>query len=217
MPVITRINPLKSRPGRCTVHLDGRYAFTADERLIARLGLHVGEDVDAARRRQIDQAGLGQKCSDAAARLLGGRALSSSQLRARLLRKGYSPPTVDEVIRSMSRQGYLDDARFAVGRASSAARSRHLGRRRAGQELIKAGVPTDLARRALDEVYEAHDSMAVARELARRKAPALRRLGDAVARRRLYGMLLRRGFTYDEVRPVVDEVLGAEPEASGEG
>ena len=31
------------------------------------------------------------------------------------------------------------------------------------------------------------------------------------ARRRLAGMLLRRGFDYDTVRPVIDEVLGDEP------
>jgi SOS response regulatory protein OraA/RecX len=54
--------------------------------------------------------------------------------------------------------------------------------------------------------------MAVARELARKKAPSLKRLDSHTARRRLYGLLLRRGFNYEEIRPVVEEVLGAEEE-----
>lgn len=36
----------------------------------------------------------------------------------------------------------------------------------------------------------------------------LAKLDPAVARRRLVGMLQRRGFDYDAIKPVVDEVLG---------
>jgi NAD(P)-dependent dehydrogenase (short-subunit alcohol dehydrogenase family) len=49
--------------------------------------------------------------------------------------------------------------------------------------------------------------LAVARALAAKQAPRLKRLDPIVARRRLIGMLQRRGFDYDEIKPVVDEVL----------
>ncbi len=74
----------------------------------------------------------------------------------------------------------------------------------------------ETARRALEDVYETHDSMAVARQLAEKKAPSLRRLDPVVARRRLVGMLLRRGFTYDDIRPVIDEVLGKDHDGDNE-
>jgi SOS response regulatory protein OraA/RecX len=46
--------------------------------------------------------------------------------------------------------------------------------------------------------------------LARKQAPRLRKLDPIVARRRLTGMLQRRGFDYDDIRPVLDEVLRGE-------
>jgi len=59
-------------------------------------------------------------------------------------------------------------------------------------------------------VYSEHDSTAVARQLAEKQAPRLKRLDPAVARRRLVGMLQRRGFDYESIKPVVDQVLGRE-------
>ena len=49
-------------------------------------------------------------------------------------------------------------------------------------------------------------------------APAipLDQLDSLVARRRLVGMLQRRGFNYDEIRPVVDEVLGYHDESTSD-
>jgi len=65
-------------------------------------------------------------------------------------------------------------------------------------------------------VYESTDSLAIARKLAQKKAASLRRLDPMVARRRLAGMLARRGFEYDVVKPVIDEVLGHGQERSDE-
>jgi regulatory protein len=75
-------------------------------------------------------------------------------------------------------------------------------------ELIKAGVKKDVADAALDDVYDKNDSLAAARQLAERKAASLKRLEPLVARRRLAGMLQRRGFDYETIKPVIDQVLG---------
>ena len=90
----------------------------------------------------------------------------------------------------------------------SAAQYKHHGRRRAFMELLRSGVKGDVADKALDEVYDKTDSTAVARALAAKQAARLKKLDPLVARRRLVGMLQRRGFDYDTIKPVVDEVLG---------
>ena len=68
-------------------------------------------------------------------------------------------------------------------------------------ELLKAGVKNDVAERALDDVYDAADSLEVARRLAMKQAARLRKLDPLVARRRLVGMLQRRGFEYEAIKP----------------
>jgi regulatory protein len=89
-----------------------------------------------------------------------------------------------------------------------AAQHKQHGKRRAFLELIKSGVKGDVAKDALNEVYKDSDATAIARQLAEKHAPRLRSLDAAVARRRLVGMLQRRGFDYESIKPVVEEVLG---------
>jgi regulatory protein len=106
------------------------------------------------------------------------------------------------------RLGYLDDARFALAKATSLAEHKHHGRRRAFQELMRCGVKKEVAEAVLDEVYEKSDSLGAAVALAEKKAASLKRLEPVVARRRLAGMLQRRGFDYETIKPVIDRVLG---------
>ncbi|HEV8291294.1 MAG TPA: RecX family transcriptional regulator, partial [Tepidisphaeraceae bacterium] len=61
---------------------------------------------------------------------------------------------------------------------------------------------------AVGEVYESNDNVAEARKLAQKQAARLKKLDPQVARRRLVGMLQRRGFDYDSIKPVIEEVIG---------
>ena len=67
---------------------------------------------------------------------------------------------------------------------------------------MRSGVKGDVTDRALDEVYQQADPTALARQLALKQAPRLRKLDPAVARRRLVAMLQRRGFDYDAIKPL---------------
>jgi regulatory protein len=129
-------------------------------------------------------------------------------LAAKLAARGFEKSMIASVLDDLARLGYLNDAKFAVSRATTAAQTRHHGPRRALAELAKAGVNREVARRAVEEVFETTDSVAVARALAVKQAPRLLRLDRLTARRRLAGMLARRGFEYETIRPVIDEVLG---------
>lgn len=208
MPRITRIVEQKRRPNRRSVYLDGQFAFGCNVNVVATFRLREGLVLTPERVDEILRGEVRQDCFDAAMKFLQTRMHARSELRTKLLRREYGAGVVDGVLEDLARLGYVDDARFAQTRALSAAQHRQHGRRRAMVELLKKGVARETARRAVEDVYEATDSMAVARELARKKAPALRRLDPLVARRRLAGMLARRGFEYDVVKPVIDEVLG---------
>jgi len=61
---------------------------------------------------------------------------------------------------------------------------------------------------AVGAVNESNDNVAEARKLAMKQAARLQKLDPQVARRRLAGMLARRGFDYDAIKPVIEEVIG---------
>lgn len=164
---------------------------------------------------QVEQIQLGevkQECFDKAMEYLSTRLHSRAELSKKLARREYGPAVIDAVVEDCVRLGYVNDAAYAQSKALSVAKHKHHGKRRAYMELMKAGVKAEVAKQALDTVYDAHDSVAVARKLAEKKAPTLRKLEPMVARRRLVGMLQRRGFDYESIKSVVDEVIGRDDE-----
>ena len=208
MPIITRIATQKRRENRRNVFLDGKFAFGCNVNVVATFRLREGMRLSDEQVRAIEQGEVRQECLDKALEYLGRRLHSRAELQRKLMRCEYGEPVVQGVLDELTRLGYLDDARFAQTRALSAAEHRKHGKRRALAELLKSGVKGDVARSALDQVYESHDTLAVAKQLAAKQAPRLRKLDPQVARRRLVGMLQRRGFDYEDIRPIVEECLG---------
>jgi regulatory protein len=208
MPTITKILEQKRRPNRRNVYLDGKFAFGCNVNIVAKFRLKEGMSVT---KEQVDAILAGevlQEALDYALKTLERRLHSREELRRKLAKREYTAQVIENVLNDLQRLGYVDDARFAKTKAMSAAQYKQHGHRRARVELMKAGVPDAVARKAIEDVYDPHDSLAVARTLAQKKASQLRKLDPVVARRRLAGMLGRRGFDYETIRPVIDEVLG---------
>ena len=208
MPTVTQISEQRRKANRRNVHLDGAFAFGCNVNVIAKFRLHEGQVLSAEEVEKIRQGEVRQDCFDSAMRFIERRMQSRNELKQKLTKQEHDPATIEGVLADLERLGYVDDAKFAAAKVESAAKVRHHGRRRAAIELLKKGVTGESARIALDKTYDTHDSLSVARELARKKFKSLSSLPPEVARRRLVGMLQRRGFEYDVVRPVIDEVLG---------
>jgi regulatory protein len=214
MPTITKILEQKKRANRRNIYLDGQFAFGLNENVVAKFRLREGLTLTEQQVKEIAEGEVRQECFDYAMKYLGSRLHSRAELRKKLVRREYGGQVIDSVLDDLARMGYLDDARFAKTRALSAAEHKHHGRRRAYMELIKAGVTKDVADAALDEVYDdKSDTLAAARLLAEKKAPSLKKLDPLTARRRLAGMLQRRGFDYETIKPVIDQVLGDKGDA----
>ena len=188
--------------------MDGAFAFECSINVVAKFRLRTGLALTEDQIREIQLGEAKQECFDAAAVLLESRMHSTAEMRRKLMRKEYGQTIVEAVLNDLTRMGYLNDEQFAKAKAASAAERKQHGRRRAKAELMRAGVKSDVADKALDQVYDATDTLSVARELALKQQARLRKLEPQVARRRLIGMLQRRGFDYDDIKPVVEEVLG---------
>lgn len=208
MPTITRIESQQRRPNRRSVHIDGEFAFGCNVNVIARFRLRQGLEIDASLRRKIEDGEVQQEAFDEAMKLIRRRMHTERELLTKLGRREYGRGVIDAAIANLKRLGYVDDEKFAQERAASQARAKKVGRRRAIQELRKAGVSASVAERATKEVYEQIDPRESALELARKKAPSLSRLDPLTAKRRLIGFLQRRGFDYETTRYAVERALG---------
>ena len=214
MPKITEIREQKRRKNRRSVYLDGAFAFGCNLNVIARFRLREGLVLTPEQITQIQEGEVRQECFDRAIEFLSKRLHSRAELTKKLAKYEYGAAMIDSVLDQLTALGYLNDRVFAEAKAESAAKYKHHGRNRAMIELARKGVERETARQAVENVYEAHDSASVARDLARKKMRSLARLEPHVAKRRLFGLLLRRGFDYDTIKPVIQEVLGGADEDS---
>ena len=143
--------------------------------------------------------------------LLSRRAWSRAELTARLRRRGAPPEVADEVVADLVARGYLDDAGYARHWVTTRA-PRGYGAARLRSELRARGVAASIIDAALGGL-DADTSLGRARDLARRRLPALRRGRPERLASRLRDYLLRRGFGGSIVMRVVRESTGvAAPE-----
>jgi regulatory protein len=211
MPIITKIVEQKRRSNRRSVYLDGRFAFGCNVNVVARFRLVEGQTLSADQIEAIQNGAVRQECFDHAIKSLERRLHTRAELSTKLKKQEYPMSVIESVLDQLTEMNYVNDQRFAETRAEQTATYKHHGRNRAMMELAKKGVARETARQAVEKVYESHDSAAMARELVRKKYRILQRLGPVIARRRLYGMLLRRGFDFDTIKPAVEEVIAADP------
>ena len=140
-----------------------------------------------------------------ALRQLTVRQRTRAELAQALARRKVPQDAARQVLDRFTEVGLLDDAEFA--RDWVAAGDRRLrGRRVLAAELAGKGVAEELIEQALAE-RSAEDDLDVARELARRRMPALAGLERQVRYRRLCGLLQRRGFGWGVISQVARELL----------
>jgi regulatory protein len=142
-----------------------------------------------------------QHALDLAYRYLGHRDRTVAEVRARLEARGVEPAIVEEAVAELSRQGYLDDARYAQRFAQDRRAIDAWGAERIERRLLAVGVDPELIAGALDERGAGEELDAALAVLRRRFANAPT---DDRERERALGVLIRKGYdlelAYDAVR-----------------
>src|SRR5262245_41535574 len=131
--------------------------------------------------------------------LLGLRELSTRQLRARLLRKGFPEASVADAITRLTDSGALNDARTAMARARHDLNVRRHGRTRVLRQVQALGVDNDTAKDAVARAFEDVDEDRQIREAVIRRVRGAPVPTDPKDLRRLQAWLIRQGFPPDRV------------------
>jgi len=197
---------------RVVVLDDGR-SLLVDAEQVARHRLAPGEAVDAELAGRLEAQDQYLRTRAAAIRLLAVRPRSVAELRLRLRRDRIAGERVAAVIRDLIAAGYLDDLAFARAWVGGRASSRLCGVQRLRRELHEKGVASAIIEQAIREAYGEEDLPVVeeryARALVERRLRAYRGLSADVRRRRLAGVLERRGFSAGTIVRVLRSVGGA--------
>lgn len=216
------ITGLKERRGRVRVFVDGEFWAEIDPGVASERGLREGVALSHEELEESRVAGERPLAMNRALHFLGYRARSESEVRERLRRYGYAEGTVELVVERLRELGYLDDEEFA--RLKAREKARRYGPRRVSVELRKSGVDAEVARSAVEEEFAEKSELeaafsAVSRRYNRRGPDDVGAGADAEAvatARRVYGFLMRRGYSAEVCAEVAREYRGTGGSEAGE-
>lgn len=202
MARITGLKPGRSRAKRVNISLDGRPALSIEAEVYAREMPRVGQELSQDQIEALKRQDERQRCHNTASRYLAYRPRSASELRQRLLKRGFSAETISAVIAELAERGRVDDAAFArfwkENRDTFSPRSRWL----VSAELRQKGVAADV----IEQVTGQADDSQSAYRAAQKKAGRLSLDDYQVFRRRLGDFLKRRGYGYEVVQETVSRL-----------
>jgi regulatory protein len=197
---LPEVTDVRERREKARVFVDGEYWAELDAGVAIECGLRVGAAFSWEQLGRARVAGERPVAMGRALNLLGYRARSEAEMRERLGRYGYAGETVEAVVGRLEELGYLDDAEFA--RLKAREKARRYGPRRVSVELRKSGVGEELAREVVEEEFAGRSEVGEARSAAARRYNG--RGSDAEARR-VYGFLVRRGYSAEVCAQVARE------------
>ena len=121
--------------------------------VVEQSGIHVGDEVTTEILKLLREDDMRWRVRQAALHLLSYRPRTEHELRIRLHAKGFHDNFVESCLRLLENQGLLNDHAFALAHVRSRIRFHVRGRVRLSQELRQKGVRTEIANRAIDEVF----------------------------------------------------------------
>jgi regulatory protein len=208
---VPEVTDVRERRGKTRVFVDGEHWAELDAGVAIEYGLRVGAVFSWEELGRARVAGERPVAMGRALNLLGYRARSEAEIRERLGRYGYAGETIEAVVERLKELGYLDDAEFA--RLKAREKARRYGPRRVSVELRKSGVGEELAQEVVEEEFAGRSEVGEARSAAARRYNG--RGSDAEARR-VYGFLVRRGYSAEVCAQVAREYREPPEEPEGE-
>ena len=184
---------------RVTLVLEDGEEIPSTLGVVTELRLYAGKDLDEAELKLLRDRTALATARDHALLLLSQRMHSQKELRDKLIRKGESAEAADAAIDWLADHGYLDDESFAkaVVRHYSA---KGYGAQRIRSELSRRGISRDLWDEALEEISEPEGQI---------DAFLQKRLKDRNDRKevqKLSAALLRRGYSWEEIRAAFQRI-----------
>ena len=200
---ITRIENSKHVQERVLVFLEEGDPLRITGHELLQFGLYPGMDLSPELVVQLQAAGQRSESRVKAARLASGRMMSRKELTDKLSRKGIDPDTAEETADWLESLGAVDDAAYAGVIARHYTASGY-GPGRVRQELQKRGISRELWDDALSQLPDSAD--AIDRFLQKKLSG---RTPDRATLKKLSDALLRRGFSWSDIRPALNR-LGEE-------
>ena len=186
------------------MYLEGGDLLRLTGDALLRFGLQVGMDLPPEVVVELKEAERQYRVRSRGANIVSSRMVSRKELTDKLERRGATEQEAADTADWLEGLGALDDAAYAAAVARHYARMGY-GKLRVRQELQRRGIHRALWDDALAELSNSAEPIeSLLQSRLRGRTP------DRDEGRKLAAMLQRRGFTWQEIRPVLSRFLSGE-------
>ncbi|MBR3268882.1 MAG: RecX family transcriptional regulator [Oscillospiraceae bacterium] len=209
---IEAMTPVKGKLTEILLENGNRLRLHGD--LIIREGLRIGDELDEARIAELRQAAAERRAYEYGLYLLERRGYSYRELYQKLTDANNSQENaVLAALEKLTRYGFLNDALYAEQLARHFIEGKKYGIRRAEYEMRHRG----LSQEDIDEALSAYDdpeqiSSQLLEILQKKYARYLTDPDDRKTVEKVTAALVRRGYTYTQIRYAIEDYYAAAEE-----
>ena len=195
MSKITDIAPQVNNPDRCSVYLDGKFAFGISELDLIKFSLKIGQVLTESQINDVLHAVDETKCQDYANSLVCSRMYTEKELRKKLTSKKFTTDVIETVISRLKEYGYVDDWNYAEMYINET--KQKYGVFKLKQKLYEKGVTGSV----IDELLSEFDNKETAVNQLRLKLRNKPLQPDDI--QKMLRFLAQKGFSYDEAHEAI--------------
>ncbi|AIQ36433.1 RecX family transcriptional regulator [Paenibacillus sp. FSL R5-0345] len=201
---ITKVERQKKSDHRYIIHF-GAYNMTVHEDVMIKYRMITGNSFMKADLEEIVVADERQRAYVEGLRYLERKPRTAMEMTRRLRQKEIGETIIAEVVQRLQQERLLDDPLYAKQWAEQRITNQRKGKMWIRQELREKGIDKSLISEALENISPEQE-LESALQTGRKKWNLIR--GEAADKRRKTGaFLMRRGFSGDMVRQVINTLL----------
>ena len=199
--IVTDIKPVTKQ--KFQIEIDGQPAFVLYKGELFRYHLEQDREIEECIYTEIVDEILTKRAKLRAMHLLQKMDRTKWELERKLQESGYPQVVVKRALEYVESFHYIDDKRYAAIYIQSQKTKK--GKARIKMELMRKGISAELIAEVFSETENEIDTREAIRSLIEKKCSYSEEM-DEKEKRRLYGVLLRRGFSSSDILSVFREI-----------
>ena len=208
MLLAQRIKEIKTQvrhPDRRKIIFDDGTFIEISEEVLLSNPVHPGDELTPNKLKELTNSEQKQKLRNSALNLLSFRMRSLSELKGRLLKKGYDIQDIEPLLEECDAKNILNDSEFALAFSRDKIRSRGIGPSILRVELSNHHLSQNLVEDTINRMYtEFPIDTLLGNHLKKKKILRNSQLQER-EKNRIVNFLKRKGFSWDDISRVFDE------------
>lgn len=201
-----KITDLKKqkRTARVNVYIDYKFSFGTSLETLLKYGIKKDKEISDDDLRKLKDESRDEKTYGKALRFSTIRPRSEKEIKMWFKRKGVPENLQKSLFSRLKKLGFADDSMFASWWIEQRNQFRPKSKRALFLELRQKGIERDLINSILEEKSDISE-IDLAKKVVIGKTRRVASLSREDARKYLFGLLSRRGFSWETARKAIDE------------